>query len=154
MFHLTLSSRAILGMALLYLACPFMLFLWGWLQVWAALPLIAATGYGLYAVITAIPQEKRHLSWRGTGVTVLMSAGCLILTLSCGFTGHVQQHADFIIRNAVYEGLITHEWPLILPDGQSFIYYLGHWLCPAAVAKACPVAVADALLILWTLLSR
>ncbi len=150
--RLTLSSRPVLSMALLYLALPFMLFLWGWLRWWAALPLMAATGYGLYAVIAAIPQEKRHLTWRGAGVTALMSVGCLILTLACGFTGHVQQHADFIIRNAVYEGLITHDWPLILPDGQSFIYYIGHWLSPAAAAKACPAYWADALLILWTFL--
>ena len=69
---------------------------------------------------------------------VSLSFFCLMLVLLCGFTGHCQQHADFIIRNAVYERLAANSWPLVTEDGHHFIYYLGHWLPPALAASFCP----------------
>ena len=75
-----------------------------------------------------------------------------MLVLLCGFTGHCQQHADFIIRNAVYERLAANSWPLVTEDGHHFIYYLGHWLPPALAASFCPASWAPWLLALWTFL--
>ena len=77
---------------------------------------------------------------------------CLLLAFLCGFTGHFQQHADFTIRNAIYGQLIAEPWPLVMPDGHHFIYYLGHWLPPACAASFCPAAYAPWLLTGWTFL--
>lgn len=150
--RLSLPARPLLYAGLLYLALPMILFLWGWLQPFFSLPLCATLAYGLHATVRKLPEWRFSLTKRGTVLLLLLSAGCLLLTFLCGFTGHFQQHADFTIRNAVYGQLIAEPWPLVMPDGHHFIYYLGHWLPPACAAAFCPAAYASWLLAGWTFL--
>lgn len=149
---LSLPTRPLLCAGLLYLAFPLFLFLWGWLQPVFSIPLGIALAWALHATGRNLPDRRLPLTRRGLAVLAIMSACCLLLVLLCGFTGHFQQHADFIIRNAVYGQLITDAWPLVMPDGRHFIYYLGHWLPPALVASFCPAACAPWLLAAWTFL--
>lgn len=150
--RLSLPVRPLLCAGLLYLALPFSLFLWGWLHPVFSVPLCAALAYGLYVCARHLPIKRLPLSGRGLAVLALLSAFCLLLVLLCGFTGHCQQHADFMVRNAVYERLAAHPWPLVMADGRHFIYYLGHWLPPALAASFCPASWASWLLLLWTFL--
>lgn len=147
-----LPARLPLCAGLLYLALPLLLFLLGWVHPVFSAPLCAALAYGLYACARHLPAQRLPLNGRGLAVLVLLSAFCLLLVLLCGFTGHCQQHADFIIRNTVYERLAANSWPLVMEDGQPFIYYLGHWLPPALAASLCPASWAPWLLALWTFL--
>ena len=149
---LSLPTRPLLCAALAYLALPLGLFLWGWLHPAFSVPLCAALAYGLYACTRNLPEQRLPLKARGLAVLGFLSAFCLLLVLLCGFTGHCQQHADFAVRNAVYEQLATGSWPLVMADGRHFIYYLGHWLPPALAASCCPDAWAPWLLALWTFL--
>ena len=105
--RLSLPARPLLYAGLLYLALPMILFLWGWLQPFFSLPLCATLAYGLHATVRKLPEWRFSLTKRGTVLLLLLSAGCLLLTFLCGFTGHFQQHADFTIRNAVYGQLIA-----------------------------------------------
>ena len=50
-------------------------------------------------------------------------------------TGITSQHADFVVRNPIYETLIRCDWPLAEADGRHFIYYLAFWLPPALICK-------------------
>ncbi|WP_418682487.1 hypothetical protein, partial [Akkermansia sp.] len=150
--RLSLPAHSLLCAGLLYLALPMILFLWGWLQPLFSLPLCAAVACGLYATGRKLPEGHLSLTGRGTVLLLLLSAGCLLLAFLCGFTGHFQQHADFTIRNAVYGQLIAEPWPLVMPDGRLFIYYLGHWLPPACALSFCPAAYAPWLLAGWTFL--
>lgn len=150
--RLSLPVRPLLCAGLLYLALPFILFLWGWLHPVFSVPLCAALAYGLYACARRLPARRLPLKGRGLAVLALLSAFCLLLVLLCGFTGHCQQHADFMVRNAVYERLAAHSWPLVMADGRHFIYYLGHWLPPALAVSFCPASWAPWLLVLWTFL--
>ena len=150
--RLSLPARPLLCAGLLYLALPMIMFLWGWLQPLFSLPLCAAVACGLYATGRKLPEGRLSLTERGTVLLLLLSAGCLLLAFLCGFTGHFQQHADFTIRNAIYGQLIAEPWPLVMPDGHHFIYYLGHWLTPACAASFCPAAYASWLLTGWTFL--
>lgn len=149
---LSLPTRPLLCAGLVYLALPLGLFLWGWLHPAFSVPLCAALAYGLYACTRNLPAQRLPLSGRGLAVLVLLSALCLLLVLLCGFTGHCQQHADFAVRNAIYNQLAAGSWPLVMADGRHFIYYLGHWLPPALAAPSCPASWAPWLLALWTFL--
>ena len=149
---LSLPTRPLLCAALAYLALPLGLFLWGWLHPAFSVPLCAALAYGFYACTRNLPEQRLPLKARGLAVLGFLSAFCLLLVLLCGFTGHCQQHADFAVRNAVYEQLAAGSWPLVMADGRHFIYYLGHWLPPALAASCCPDAWAPWLLALWTFL--
>ena len=148
----SLPARLPLCAGLLYLALPLLLFLPGWVHPVFSAPLCAALAYGLYTCARHLPAQRLPLSGRGLAVLVFLSAFCLLLVLLCGFTGHCQQHADFIIRNTVYERLAAHSWPLVTEDEHHFIYYLGHWLPPALAASFCPASWAPWLLVLWTFL--
>ena len=147
-----LPARLPLCAGLLYLALPLLLFLLGWVHPAFSVPLCAALACGLYACARHLPAQRFPLSGRGLAVLGLLSFFCLMLVLLCGFTGHCQQHADFIIRNAVYEHLAANSWPLVTEDGHHFIYYLGHWLPPALAASFCPESWTPWLLALWTFL--
>lgn len=149
-FHL--STRPLLSAGVLYLAIPPFLFLLGWLQLFVAVPLCIALVYGLYACIRQLPQQRLSLHGTKTAALLFLSVLCLLMALLCGFTGHFQQHADFMVRNAVYERLIVADWPLTADSGQPFIYYFGHWLPPALVASFCPSSWASWILTLWTFL--
>lgn len=147
-----LSARLPLCAGLLYLALPLLLFLQGWVHPAFSAPLCAALACGLYVCARHLPAQRLPLSGRRLAALGLLSFFCLMLVLLCGFTGHCQQHADFIIRNAVYERLAANSWPLVTEDGHHFIYYLGHWLPPALAASFCPASWAPWLLALWTFL--
>lgn len=149
---LSLPTRPLLCAGLLYLALPLLLFLWGWLYPVFSIPLCAAVAYGLYSIFRNLPEQRLPVTRRGLGALVLLSLFCLLLVLLCGFTGHCQQHADFMVRNTVYERLAAGSWPLVMADGRHFIYYLGHWLPPALAAPFCPASWAPWLLALWTFL--
>lgn len=149
---LSLPTRPLLYAGLLYLAFPFFLFLGGWLQPVFSIPLGIAMAWALHATGRNLPDRRLPLTRRGLAILAIISACCLLLVLLCGFTGHFQQHADFLIRNAVYQQLIREPWPLVLPDGHHFIYYLGHWLPPSLAASFCPPAAAPWLLAAWTFL--
>lgn len=147
-----LPARLPLCAGLLYLALPLLLFLQGWVHPAFSAPLCAALACGLYVCARHLPAQRLPLSGRRLAALGLLSFFCLMLVLLCGFTGHCQQHADFIIRNAVYERLAANSWPLVTEDGHHFIYYLGHWLPPALAASFCPASWAPWLLALWTFL--
>ncbi len=151
-FSFSLPTRPLLCAGLAYLALPACLFLWGWLHPAFSAPLCAALAYGVYACARKLPERRLPLTGRGLAALAFMSAFCLLLVLLCGFTGHCQQHADFVVRNAVYDQLTGRPWPLLMTDGRHFIYYLGHWLPPALGASFCPASWASWLLALWTFL--
>lgn len=149
---LSLPARPLLGAGLAYLALPMGLFLWGWLHPVFSVPLCAALAYGLYACVRKLPSRRLPLTGRGLAALAVLTTFCLLLVLLCGFTGHCRQHADFMVRNAVYKQLTAGSWPLLMADGRHFIYYLGHWLPPALAAPFCPASWAPWLLALWTFL--
>lgn len=151
-FSPSLPTRPLLCAGLAYLALPAGLFLWGWLHPAFSAPLCAGLAYGLYACARKLPAHRLPLTGRGLAALAGLTTACLLLVLLCGFTGHCHQHADFAVRNAVYEQLTAGPWPLLMPDGGHFIYYLGHWLPPALASSFSPASWSPWLLALWTFL--
>ena len=50
--------------------------------------------------------------------------------------GYWYQSSDWDCRNAIYFDLIQYNWPVIYAqNGQALVYYVGHWLPPACLAK-------------------
>lgn len=137
---------------MLYLALPAILFATGWLHAAFSIPLCLGIAYGLYSIGRHLPPTRTSLSVKQLIGLGLLTLGCLLLVFLCGFTGHIQQHPDFHVRNAIYAALIAQPWPLILSDGKEFIYYLGHWLPPALASSALPPCFSSWILSFWTFL--
>ena len=59
--------------------------------------------------------------------------------MSTGIVGNNFQLHDYIVRNALFATLVRCDWPLTLPDGSYYVYYLASWLPPALAARIHPI---------------
>lgn len=142
--------RVLNAASMLYLLVPNLLFLAGWVQ-----PAVA----GVVGVLLA---GAGWMVWRQTSVTgsrpwhAADVAGLMLLALLClgwvesiGLNGHVIQHNDFIVRNAIYDTLVRESWPIAGANGTYFSYYLAFWLVPAGLSKLIPWVDAAYWLYAW-----
>lgn len=142
--------RVLNAASLLYLLVPNLLFLAGWVQ-----PLVAG-------VVGALLVGAVWMVWRQSGGAagppwrVADVAGLAVMALLCwgwvesiGLNGHVIQHQDFIVRNAIYDTLVRESWPIAGAGGAYFSYYLAFWLVPAGLSKLTPGTDAAQWLYAW-----
>lgn len=129
---------ALVSMALLYLLCPAVLFLFGWVEQLVAWPLAIALAVGAVMAAWAVPRVGLDVRRRDLLGWVATLAGCLVVfELLAGFFGQAPQPGDFPVRNALYETLIRCDWPLRSAQGEYLVYYHCFWLPPALAAKLC-----------------
>ncbi len=124
--------------AVIYLALPLLAFYCGFLRgYWAVL-----CGAALIVVICCMlkkadPAAEMQESQLFSGKTVLpVFFFTLLWTYLGGMNGYFFQTSDWDCRNAIYFDLIQYPWPVIYPQsGGALVYYIGHWLPPAALAR-------------------
>jgi len=136
-----------------YLALPVVIFLAGWLEPWAAVPLLLCVGYALYPLV--VPGRTRELccdlsAWQ---VAIAIAVGCAWTV--CGGTGHwVFANADWHIRDAVLHDLVTGAWPVGYgAEGGGLTLLrapIGYYLPAALVGKTAGLAAAHAAMAVWT----
>jgi len=150
-------------LALAYLLLPLVIFLAGWLEIWAALPLLlclALAARPLFrpaifrsahldpdrALPAAPPPTRLHLA-------VALGVGCAWTVF--GGTGHLLfANADWHVRDAVLHDLVSGSWPVgyVSPDGALRLLRapLGYYLPAALIGKGAGLAAAHAAMALWT----
>lgn len=144
----------------LYLSLPIFLFLAFFLRLTAAVPCIAAYAAVLCFALRKDPQAagaEKQITVPARTLTVLFLL-VLLWTFLGGLNGHWFQTSDWDCRNAIFRDLITHDWPVRYQNGSALVYYIGHWLPAAGLAKLLlPLggldlawAVGQNLLWLWT----
>ena len=144
----------------LYLSLPIFLFLAFFLRLTVAVPCIAAYAAVLcFALRKDLKAEKAEKQINVPVRTlVLLFLLVLLWTFLGGLNGHWFQTTDWDCRNAIFRDLITHDWPVRYQNGSALVYYIGHWLPAAGLAKLfLPLggldlawAVGQNLLWLWT----
>lgn len=127
--------RVLNAASLLYLLVPNLLFLAGWVQAWVAWPMAVVLAAGAWVVWRHSAGEMRPWRAADTLGLVVLALLCLGWVESIGLNGHVIQHHDFIVRNAIYATLVREPWPIAGAGGEYFSYYLAFWLVPAGVSK-------------------
>jgi hypothetical protein len=137
----------------LYLGLPVGIFLAGWLQPWAAIPLLLCLGYGLYPLAAPGGTHDPRGGLSRWQVAIAIAIGCAWTV--CGGTGHwVFANADWHIRDAVLHDLVTGAWPVgygAEGGGPTLLRApLGYYLPAALVGKAAGLAAAHVGLALWT----
>jgi hypothetical protein len=156
---------------ILYLVLPLLIFLFGWLELWAALPLALCVLYALKPLADARPArpersegnpEKRQ--WRDAGdgptfpisrmqLTVALLFGCT-WTLLGGIGHFVFANSDWHIRDAVLHDLVVSPWPVGYGpfQGRETLLRapLGYYLPAALVGKLSGLWMAHLALALWT----
>jgi len=139
--------------AIAYLCLPLFLFLGGWFQWWAALPLVACAAYALRPVLAPWPKNggSFKVTWLQLGVAV--AVGCAWAVL--GGTDHwVFANSDWHLRDAVLHDLVASPWPVGygLLDGRESLLRasLGFFLPAALVGKAVGLSGAHLAILAWT----
>lgn len=142
--------------ALLYLLLPNVIFLLGWVRPEIAYPLSALL---LWAVIRvgrisgrgSVPPDG-IIAFNGKKLIIILALAfiSLFFTELISFHGHFAQDWDMTVRNAVYDRLINHPWPLYSDEGGYFVYYHAFWLPPALLAKYVQSFISpNTLLFIW-----
>jgi hypothetical protein len=136
-----------------YLALPLAIFLVGWLQVWAALPLLACLAYGLRSLfartatgLQIVPVTRLHL-------IVAIVAG-LAWTYFGGTAHFVFSNTDWYVRDAVLHDLVVSQWPVGYGPVDGHVSMLraplAYYLPAASVGKFAGLYAAHLTLAAWT----
>lgn len=131
----TVSGRLAVSCAVAYMALPTILFLLGWVRPLFSVPAAAAVAAAAVLLSATIPAPTLHFTRRQMAIYLCVLVLSLLWLLAGGMTGITSQHADFVVRNPIYETLIRCDWPLVDAGGRPFIYYLAFWLPPALACK-------------------
>ena len=134
---MTLSYSKLKTPIFLYLSLPAFLFLAFFLRLSVAIPCVAAYGLMLYFALRkdrTLPKAEKTIKVSGVTLAVLFLV-ILLWTFLGGLNGHWFQTSDWDCRNAIFRDLITHRWPVRYQNGSALVYYVGHWLPMAGVAK-------------------
>lgn len=96
----------------------------------------------------------------GSVLVVLLAVIAITWSFLGGQGSFWYQSPDWDCRNAIFNALITYDWPVYFNEGtEALCYYLNHWLVPAGIAKvlflgtgnaALAVAFGNVLLLIWT----
>lgn len=138
---------------ILYLVLPVPLFLFGWLQLWVALPLAACVLFSLRSLVGPQPADGTQFPITRMHLVVACLVGCAWTLL--GGTGHIVfANFDWHIRDAVLHDLVVSPWPISygMPrGGESMLRApLGYYMPAALVGKALGLGTAHLMMALWT----
>jgi hypothetical protein len=138
-------------LAVSYLVLPLPIFLFGWLEIWAAVPLALCVAYSLKSLAASPPAERRPVS--GTQLAVAAAVGCAWTAF--GGTGHlVFANADWHLRDAVLHDLVAGPWPVgygVLEGRESMLRApIGYYLPAALFGKWAGLPAAHVALAAWT----
>jgi hypothetical protein len=142
-------------LAMGYLSLPLAIFVVGWFEWWAALPLLACTAYSLRSLIANGPAAGTRLAVTPLQLTVAVVVGCGWSVF--GGTDHlVFANADWHIRDAVLHDLVDSPWPVGygMLDGKETMLRapVAYYLPAAIVGKIAGLSIAHLAMALWTAL--
>jgi hypothetical protein len=141
--------------AIAYLTLPLAIFLAGWFEIWAAIPLLACLAYALQGLAARAPPGAARLPITQLQLVVAVGVGCAWTV--CGGTGHVvYANLDWHIRDAVLHDLVIGGWPVGygVHDGQETLLRapLGYYLPAALLGKCAGLLAAHVAMAAWTAL--
>ena len=136
-----------------YLTAPLFIFLFGWFEPWAALPLAGLAVHSLRPLVAALPAGGARLPVGTLQFAIAAAIGCA-WTVFGGTEHWVFANADWHIRDAVLHDLVLGQWPVSYRalDGQELLLRapLGFYMPAALIGKAAGLLAAHAAMALWT----
>jgi hypothetical protein len=139
--------------AIAYVAMPLIIFLIGWFEVWAAVPLVVCAIYALKPLVEALPVGGARLPITPLQVGVAVAVGCGWTVF--GGTGHFfYANSDWHIRDAVLHDLVASPWPVGYGtlDGKETLLRapLGYYMPAALIGKWAGLPTAHLAMLVWT----
>lgn len=149
-------TSIIYKVGVLYLLCPYFIFFTFWMKdKWKIFSLILITICMLKILFDddLCINNVLHIN-KST-----MVVGCAIIfvwLVFSGVGGFSYQNDDFVWRNAMFEIMVSENWPITMTieqNGESvargFSYYMGFWLPAAAFAKVFGIQIGNYIQFIW-----
>ena len=163
------SSQFAVAFSVLYVVLPIIIFSFGWLKIYFAVPASLILLYFAYSLYNEISSVEVNITNSGTKKFWLLTLLCLLVWVFFSGIGRFSyQNWDHFARNVFYRDLCNYEWPVIydfapqsklvrsiLGDGTAALsYYFAWWLPPAFVSKIFSLGQAgqDICIYLWAVL--
>ncbi len=145
-----LGESYVVMAGVLYMVLPVMLWVATWFELWLGGAVLVGMLAALWQVLRKVRQHfasgEKSVPYSQVLWAVLFA---LVCTLLLGLDGRVQQSWDFIVRNPLYQDLISESWPLCFAERGCVIYPLQFWLVPAGVSALLPSWCSTCVLQLW-----
>lgn len=140
--HLNLRLHKIFETgSIAYLALPIIIFAYGWLQLYYAIPITVAVIYLLWKTYR-LPQSKSAnlFSFKDHKILLIISSIVLLGWVAIsGIGGFATQTTDYNKHNAVMNDLIEKDWPVTYESDTKqevpLVYYIGYYLPSAFIGK-------------------
>ncbi len=154
------TSSVFIKIAYLYLALPFMIFIFGWFKLPIALISAAIVIAGLYFAFRYAPKtDISQFSRENIPKILMIIIIAFIWVYMSGIGGFAFQNFDHMWRNAILKNLVEYEWPIIINDASPYfsepvamIYYFAFWLPSACVGKLMGLHAAHTFLYFWSVI--
>lgn len=157
-----LSARSIINsffkysqvIAPLWLAIPFVIFVFGWIKWYFALFISAAVLYAVYKMIRTPCKIEFAIGKKEIFIFFGSLIAIAVWVTASGIGCLMYQNDDFYYRNAVLKDLINNSWPVIFDNldiqghnSLALVYYFAFFLPSALAGKL--FGFTAALLVLW-----
>lgn len=144
---INIKTRFIRIAGLFYLFLPVLIFFFGWLNWYISIPLCLLMLFCVYKTISEIGGSVISVSYKKF---ILILSILLLWCILSGVGRYVWQNEDHYWRNAIFNDLVSYDWPVI-NDNYSLCYYFGYWLPAALVGKIFDsVEIGNVILLVWT----
>lgn len=154
------ASPIFCRLAYIYLAIPFLIFVFGWFKLPLALVSAAIIIVGLYFAMMYAPSlDISQINRQNIPKIVCAVVLAVVWVYMSGIGGYAFQNYDHMWRNAILETLVDNEWPVYINDSAPFfenpvamIYYFAFWLPAAWYGKHFGMASAYGFLFIWAVI--
>ena len=153
-------TKLFLNISYIYIAIPVIIFFALWTKWYFALVIIACILFGLIMLC-----RKEYTGYeieinKKTLKTMIISLFVIILwAYLSGIGGFVFQNGDHVIRNEIFDILVSYKWPVVKNidiEGETstrgIIYYIAFWLPSALVGKTIGLEAGYFFQLLWTVI--
>ncbi|MBX3036584.1 MAG: hypothetical protein KF758_06705 [Anaerolineales bacterium] len=139
--------------SILYLALPFILFIFGWLRLSIAIPISLIILFTLYQLFKQ--SSISNLQFSNSPIIIYYLLITFLWLFLSGIGGYTFQNWDHHWRNAVFHDLINFDFPVYYSQPETgpikmLVYYVGYWLPSTLVGKFFGWGIANLFLFLWS----
>ena len=147
------SFRIVEIIAYLYLLCPIIIFVIGFLKWYWAIIFTAFICIAGYFSLKESSVKGLIIEKKNDQIILWVLLLIIIWVVLSGIGGCSYQNSDHECRTAIFRALVEKDWPVKTIDGtRGLIYYLAFWLPSAVVGKVLGFEAGYKFQVIWAIL--
>ena len=157
-----LINKRLLTMIYVYLSLPILIFLVGWCKWYIGIPAAMIVCISVFLCIRENNTDN-SIGIRPGKQDIFKCLLIIVIVMSwvglSGVGGYVWQNSDHWWRNAMFDILVTEQWPVTgvvnmggASQERGFVYYIGFWLPAAVIGKIGGISAGYAMQYVWAVI--